>query len=136
MVIIKIIAVIIFAISCIAIYHNTNSFEPKARIVYILIGMILMFGMTSIICGAKSNEIKVTNQEAIDDTLGVVKMFFTPINSLIFLAPLGNVIGKVKDEIISKDSACKILIAMFVIIIILLIAEINYIGGFIAYLLG
>ncbi len=37
MTIIKIIAFVIFAISCIAIYHNTNSFSIKGRIIYIAV---------------------------------------------------------------------------------------------------
>ena len=37
MTVIKIIAFVIFAISCIAIYHNANSFSIKGRIIYIAI---------------------------------------------------------------------------------------------------
>lgn len=32
----KFIALIIFAISCVTIYHNTNSYEPSKRIIYII----------------------------------------------------------------------------------------------------
>lgn len=35
--VIKGIALIIFAISCVTIYHNTNSFEPSKRIIYIIV---------------------------------------------------------------------------------------------------
>ena len=31
------IALIIFAISCVTIYHNTNSYEKSKRIIYIII---------------------------------------------------------------------------------------------------
>ncbi len=37
MTVIKIIAFVIFAISCIAIYHNANSFSIKGRIIYIAV---------------------------------------------------------------------------------------------------
>lgn len=33
----RLIALLIFAISCVTIYHNTNSYEPKYRIIYIII---------------------------------------------------------------------------------------------------
>ncbi|MCI9365942.1 MAG: hypothetical protein HFJ54_05180 [Clostridia bacterium] len=36
MVLIKIIAFVIFIIAFVTIYHNTNSFEPKQRIIYIV----------------------------------------------------------------------------------------------------
>lgn len=35
--IIKVIALMIFAVSCVTIYHNTNSYEKSKRIVYIII---------------------------------------------------------------------------------------------------
>ncbi len=37
----KIIAFVIFVISCIAIYHNTNSFKPKERIIYIAVRYVI-----------------------------------------------------------------------------------------------
>lgn len=37
MTVIKIVAFVIFVISCIAIYHNTNSYEPKVRILFIIV---------------------------------------------------------------------------------------------------
>lgn len=136
MIIIKLIALIIFIISCVTIYHNTNSFEPKKRILYIVIGMAIMFGITSIICVLKSSGIKTNNTAAINDTLGVIKMIFTPINALIFLAPLGNIIGKAKDNVITTNIAGKGILVLLVIFAIIIIFETSYIGSFISNLLG
>ncbi len=33
----RVIAFIIFAISCVTIYHNTNSYEKSKRVIYIVI---------------------------------------------------------------------------------------------------
>ena len=90
------IAVIIFIISCVTIYHNTNSFEPKQRIIYIILGMVVMYFITTIICNIKSSGIKIDNKEAINQTLKVVKMIFTPINGMIILASLRQFIWKSK----------------------------------------
>ena len=35
--VIRLIALLIFAISCVTIYHNTNAYEPKYRVAYIII---------------------------------------------------------------------------------------------------
>ena len=35
--VVKIVAFMIFAISCVTIYHNTNSYEPSKRIIYIIV---------------------------------------------------------------------------------------------------
>ena len=136
MTIIKIIALVIFVISCVTIYHNTNSFEPKKRILYIIIGMVIMYGITCIICALKSDGIKTTNTAAINDTLGVIKMIFTPINAIIFLAPLGNIFGKTRDNIITTTIAVRRLLILLVFFVIIIISETNYIGSFISNLLG
>lgn len=35
--VIRLIALAIFAVACVTIYHNTNSYEPKYRILYIIV---------------------------------------------------------------------------------------------------
>ena len=37
MTVIKIVALIVFIISCVVIYKNTNSYEPTKRVIYIII---------------------------------------------------------------------------------------------------
>ena len=96
MAIITMIAAVIFIISCITIYHNTNSFEPKQRVIYIALGMAVMYLLTTLICSIKSSGIRVENQEAINQTLNVIKMIFTPINGIIILASLRQLIWKSK----------------------------------------
>ena len=98
MTIIKIVSFIVLVIACAVIYHNTNAYEPKKRIIYIIVGMIVMYGVTCFICGIKSGDIAVHNQEAINETLNVIKMIFTPINAMIILAPIGNIFGKAKER--------------------------------------
>ena len=96
MTVIIIIALIILVISCITIYHNTNSFEPKQRCMYIVIGMLVMYLITTIICSIKSSGIKVENPKAISETLNVIKMIFTPINGMVILGTLRKSIWKSK----------------------------------------
>jgi len=136
MTVIKIIALIILCVSCVTIYHNTNSFEPKKRIIYIIIGMVIMYGLTCILCALNSNGIKTNNTDAINATLSVIKMIFTPINALILLAPLGNIFGKAYEKIITTYSAGRRIAVLLIIFVIIIIFETNYIGSFITNLLG
>ncbi len=133
---IKAISFIIFIISCITVYHNTNSYEPKNRIIYIVIGTLAIYFLTSIICNIKAKGIVVQNEQAINDVISVIKAIFTPINSIIILSTLGNVFGKVKDGVISTDKAGKRIMIILVIFLLVLIFEANYIGDFIQILLG
>lgn len=95
-----------------------------------------MYGITSIICMMSTKGVQVQNREAIDETIGVIKMIFTPINSMLGLASLGNVFGKAKDQIIDTDKAGKRLIIIIIAFIIVLVFEKGYISDFIHGVLG
>ena len=136
MTVIKVIAFIIFVIACIAIYHNTNSYEPKKRILFIVVGMVLMYGITSLMCTTNLNGIQVKNGQAVEDTVSVMKWIFTPINALISLCSIGNTLGKAKDQEITTDKAGKRLVIIAIALIIIFIFESSYIKNFITTLLG
>lgn len=59
-----------------------------------------MYGITSIICTMNAKGISSSKAVALNDVESVLRLIFTPINSLIVLSLLGNTFGKVKDNII------------------------------------
>ena len=136
MTLIKIIAFVIFVIACVTIYHNTNSFEPKRRILYIIIGMIIMYGVTSLICAIDTSGVQVENEQALNDTVSVIKMIFTPLNAMIILSIIGNTFGKAKDQYITTEKAGKRLLIILIATIVILVFETNYIKDFITGVLG
>ena len=95
-----------------------------------------MYALTSMICGISSSGIEVKSEEALNDTVTVMRLIFTPINSMILLASLGNIFGKVKDQIIGTDKAGIRTIVVIMVFILALIFEASYIGNFIHGLLG
>ena len=135
MTIIRIISLAIFIITCLVIYHNVNSFEIKTRIGIIVIAMIVMYIITSIICQINLKEIKIQNENAINSTLDVIKMIFTPINAMIVASPIGNLLGKLKENTITIDKARRKTIILILAIVIVFIFETNYIRDFITNLL-
>lgn len=136
MTVIKVIAFIIFIIACIAIYHNTNSYEPSKRIIYIIIGTIIMYLLTSILCSINTKGLEVKNEAALNDTVSVIKYIFTPINSMIVLSFLGNIFGKLKEQVIDGTKAGKSIIILLIAFFVIIIFETSYIGSFINGLLG
>jgi len=92
--------------------------------------MLIMYFITSIICAVDLKGINV-NEKAIDETIGVVKMIFTPLNAMIALASIGNTFGKVKDKVLDTDKAGKRLIIILIAFIVILVFETNYIRHFI-----
>ena len=95
-----------------------------------------MYGITSLICNMSAAGLNIEKEEALNDTVTVMKLIFTPINSMIVLASLGNTFGKVKDQVIDVNKAGKRIIILLVIFVLILIFEANYIGDFINGLLA
>ncbi|MDE5830387.1 MAG: hypothetical protein K2H53_01530 [Clostridia bacterium] len=95
-----------------------------------------MYALTSILCAMGAGGLEVKSEDALNDITSVMKFIFTPINSMIVLATLGNVFGKVKDEIIDTNKAGKRIIILLIVFIIILVFETNYIGSFIQNLLA
>ena len=95
-----------------------------------------MYLITAGICTMDTKGIEIKNEQALNDTILVMKLIFTPINSMIVLSLLGNTFGKIKDNILSTEKAGKRIVIIFVVFILILIFEANYIGGFIHSLLG
>lgn len=95
-----------------------------------------MYAVTALICNMNAKGIEVKSEEALKDTLMVMKLIFTPINSLIVLSTIGNTFGKVKDNVIGTDKAGKRLIILAIAFILILVFESNYIGSFVRGLLG
>ena len=95
-----------------------------------------MYFIISIICNISSSKLVVENEQALRDVLMVVKLIFTPINTMLLLAPVGNVFGKLKDQTINTDKGGKRLIVILIVFIVAMVFEARYIGSFINTLLG
>jgi len=100
MTVVGLISFVIFAIACVTIYHNTNSYEPSKRIIYIIIGTVIIYVVTAMICGMDAKGVDTRSEEALNDTVTVMELIFTPVNALIILSLLGNTFGKIKDQVI------------------------------------
>ncbi len=90
-----------------------------------------MYIVTSIICSIQSSEIEVQNQEALKETVDVIKLILVPTNALMLLAILGNTFGKLKDKVIEEEKAKRRLIFILIAFIVVLFFEAGYIKNFI-----
>lgn len=67
-----------------------------------MFGTIIVYFITSAICSLGTKGISIKSEEALNDTVTVMNLIFTPINALIILSILGNVFGKMKDGVIRR----------------------------------
>ncbi len=127
MFIIVLISIILYLIFTTVIKYNTK-LEKDQKVKYIIVGHIVVFIITSILCNITSSQIDNIKQ-LVNITRNTAILIFAPLNSII-LAPIGNMLSKLKNNNITSEQFKARLIIIFVIAVILLILEFRYIKNF------
>lgn len=129
MFLICIISIIIYIIATVMMYYNLYNYDKNNRIKLIIFGFILTFIITVIICNISSNGLN-TNSEHLSIVKRASILLFSPINAIISLPYMFNLLNKHKEERISKIQLKRKLIIFCIILIIIAIFEIGYIKDF------
>lgn len=106
MLLIFIISIIIYIIATIMIYHNIYNYDKVNKIKIIIIGFIVTFIITVIICFISSNG-SSTNANYNSIARNTAILLFAPINSIISLPYVGNLLNKYKGKTINDTRAKK-----------------------------
>ncbi len=128
--IIFIISFIIYVIAGFMIYHNMYNFDKSKKIKTIIIGFIITLILTIIICCISSNNIDIENTQYVSIIRNTSILLFSPINSIIFIPYICNLLNKYKDNRIDEQQLKKRLIILCIILILIVIFELNYIKDF------
>ena len=128
--IIFIISFIIYVIAGFMIYHNMYNFDKSKKIKTIIIGFIITLILTIIICCISSNNIDIENTQYVSIIRNTSILLFSPINSIIFIPYICNLLNKYKDNRIDEQKLKKRLIILCIILIFIVIFELNYIKVF------
>lgn len=133
---IAMISIIIYIIAIIAIYHNIYNFNKLNKIKFIIIGCIIMLVITVILVSISSNKLEVPDKEfkAYEECLSITKttsiLLFAPINAIISLPYIGNVLNKYTEDRIKEEQLKKRFLILAIILVIVGIFEISYIKDF------
>lgn len=129
MIIIGIISIVIYIVAILMISTNTYEFEKDQKIKFIIIGIIITAILTIILCQISSKGIQA-NENYINVTKQVAIWLFSPINAILFLPYIGNMLNKYKGKKINKEQLTKRMIILFVILVVVIIFEIGYMKDF------
>lgn len=129
MLFIAVISIILYIVSFLVIYYNINNFEKNKKVMFLIIGSIIMFILTYILCTFTSAKIDFA-KKLVDITKITAILIFAPLNSIIFLAPIGNTISKLKNNEIKEGKLVRRIILIAVIAIATILLEFNYINNF------
>lgn len=130
MIIIAIISIIIYTVAIVSIYYNINQFDNKQKLIYIIVGIILVLILTSVLSNIISMQINIGTSEQKNITKITSILIFSPINCIITLPIVGNTLSKYKEEVIDYTKMKKRFILCGILLIILIIVEFGYIKNF------
>lgn len=127
MLIFVIIVFALYIISVISTYQNMFAFDKINRIVYLIIGFLIITIITVII--SKTN-LQIDNKELIKVIQRATQVIFIPLNALITLPVIANIISKYKIKSITEKNLTKKILIISILYIGFIIFERNYIKDF------
>ncbi len=129
MLFIVVISIILYIVSFVVIYYNVNNFEKNKKVTFLIIGSIVMFILTYILCTFTSAKIDFA-KKLVDITKITAILIFAPLNSIIFLAPIGNTISKLKNNELKEGKLIRRVGLITIIGMLVILLEFNYINNF------
>lgn len=126
MTIIMIAAVFIFIISIVWIWHNLGNIEKPRKILFIFIGLLIIYLITVLLYHLSSSDITYPSEEVQKTVSNTLILVFTGLNSLILLPFTANVFDKILEEEIEKNQAQKRFIVILIIFLVCIFVETGY----------
>ncbi len=129
MVYIVIISVVVYVIAVISIYYNTYGFTNDQKVQFIFTGIIAVLIITTIIVFLSASNIQI-EKKYLNITKVTAILIFAPINSIIALPYLANLINRYITRSIETSKLKRSIEIILVIYAIIAIVEISYIKNF------
>ena len=125
--IIYVVIVILFIAYSMWTLNNAREFSSNGtKMLFLIIGTIIISLVTLILFSLSRLGIPYPKLEMVGVVRRIILLVFVPINGLIILPQIANVVGKVKKDKITQDEFQRKAIIMFVIVIAIVIIECIY----------
>lgn len=119
-------AIIVYFILIAWTWQSLGFIERSKKIIFILIGIVLMYGITFIIFQIAKNGITYQNVEIQSNVQNVLVVIFTGINGIIIMPQVGKMLDKVREDEIKKEKLIKRIVVLILVFILCLIFESEY----------
>ena len=119
-------AIFIFIISIVWIWHNLGNIDKPRKILFIFIGLLIMYLITVLLYHLSSSDITYPSEEVQKTVSNTLILVFTGLNSLILLPFTANVFDKILEEEIEKNQAQKRFIVILIIFLVCIFVETGY----------
>ncbi len=126
MTIIVIIAIVIYAILVTWCWHNLGRIEKSKKIIYIIIGMIIIFIITNIVYSISKADVSYPEEQIEGTVRNTLLLVFTALNGLIVMPYIAKQLDRIREKEIEKEKFTKKMILLLIVFILCLILESGY----------
>ena len=126
MLLIIITTIIIYLIVLAWTWHNLSGIEHGKKIIYTIVGLIVMYIITMITFNISKTGITYENPEIEKDIGNMLILIFAGLNSLIVLPYISRLLSRINDDDIEKNQVSKRIMVIIVVLVLCLIMESGY----------
>ena len=126
MTIIVIIAIVIYAILVTWCWHNLGRIEKSKKIIYIIIGMIIIFIITNIVYSISKADVSYPEEKIECTVRNTLLLVFTALNGLIVMPYIAKQLDRIREKEIEKEKFTKKMVLLLIVFILCLILESGY----------
>lgn len=124
--IITIITLVLFAVLVGYTWHRLDSIEKHFKIIYILLGLVIVSIITLVIFNISSIGIEYEEIEIKNDIRTMLVLVFMPLNGLFIMPAFAKIITKINEKDIEKNELIYRSIIILTIFILVLVIECKY----------
>jgi len=131
MVFIIIVEMIIYVVFIVWTWQNLGTIEKKKKVIFILVGTIVIYGITWIICPKSEIYIEVPTQDLLQEDIqkkiqNTLVTIFTGVNGIIVLPQMGKICDNIKEDERKKAKVKKRILIWMIIFVVCAILEKGY----------
>ena len=105
-------------------YHSLSDFEQKERVIFIVIGIAIMYMLTSFVYWLSTKGVEI--KEVSESAKNTITLMFVPINSIIILPLFARSYQKYKLGNLAPNKFRNRVVIFGIILLIILIIECSY----------
>ena len=124
--IIIIITIAIYAILALCTWQNMPSVNKSKRMLFIVIGIFVVFLITLIIFNISKSGINYQNVESKKAVRNILVSVFTGVNGIIIMPYIAKQINRISENDITQEEFSKKIVVILIIFLICIIFECGY----------
>ncbi len=117
---------IIYFIEIAWTWQSLGFIEKNKKVIVILVGTIIMYGITSIVFQMAKKGMNYPNMELQNSTKHILVAIFTGVNGIIIMPQIGKMLDKINEDQMEKSKFQKRILILAIVFIACLIFETSY----------